>query len=155
MSIVSVEAYWHAFLATVPLDSRYHYREYVADQFGDSPEQADELGQLILNGTKTGTCTSLWQWEAEGKPIPQPGWITVVLNGKNEPLCIIEDTEVFVCRFRDVDEEFAYAEGEGDRSLEHWREARIRYFSSTLPKIGRVFNEDMPLVCEHFKVIYK
>ncbi len=152
----SVDAYWHRFLGTRSLlDSTYHHKEYVAEQFGDTPELADELGKLILEGVKTGTSSSLWEWEAENKLIPEPGLITIVLNGKQEPLCIIEDTEVYVCRFFDVDEEFAYSEGEGDRSLEQWRDAHISYFSRTLPRIGKKFNEDMPLVCERFKVIYK
>jgi len=29
------------------------------------------------------------------------------------------------------------------------------FFSRTLPKIGRAFAEDMPLVCERFRLIYR
>ncbi|MEW6405418.1 MAG: ASCH domain-containing protein [Chloroflexota bacterium] len=155
MKIDTIDAYWHSFLAKLPVHSNYHYKPYAAEQFGHSPELADVLGGLILSGAKTGTCSSLWEWEAEGKMIPQPGLITIVLNSRDEPLCIIEDTEVYVTRFRDVDDEFAEAEGEGDLSLDYWREAHTRYFSRILPKIGRDFREDMPVVCERFKVIYK
>jgi len=116
---------------------------------------AEELGQLVVSGIKTGTCSALWEWEAEGNPIPQPGLITIVLDGHGNPLCIIETTEVVVCRFNVVDDEFANAEGEGDLSLEYWRKAHINFFSRVLPKIGKEFSEDMPLVCERFRVIYK
>ncbi|NEQ26775.1 MAG: ASCH domain-containing protein, partial [Microcoleus sp. SIO2G3] len=44
--------------------------------------------------------------------------------------------------------------GEGDRSLEYWREAHWRYFSRVLPKIGKEPTIDMLLVCERFKVVY-
>jgi uncharacterized protein YhfF len=54
-----------------------------------------------------------------------------------------------------VDEEFAYSEGEGDRSLEYWRKAHIRYFKRVLSKIKKEFSEEMPIVCERFKVVYK
>jgi uncharacterized protein YhfF len=54
-----------------------------------------------------------------------------------------------------VDKDFAREEGEGDLSLQYWREAHRRFFSRSLPKIGRAFSEDMLLVCERFRLIYK
>jgi len=149
------QSYWQKFLATLPADSQYHARQYVAEGWGDGPQLADELGTLIVQGIKTGTCSALWEWEAEGNPIPQKGLITIVLDGKDEPLCIVETIEVFTCNYNEVDAEFARAEGEGDLSLEYWRAAHKRFFSRTLPKIGKEFSEKMPLVCERFKLIYK
>ena len=46
---------------------------YIAEGWGDSPQMADELGELIVQGTKTATCSALWEWEAEGNPIPKTG----------------------------------------------------------------------------------
>jgi len=89
------------------------------------------------------------------KAHPQPGWLTIVLNGQDQPICIIETTEVLACHFDAVDEEFAQAEGEGDLSLEYWREAHKKFFSRTLPNIDKEFSEDMPVVCERFKLIHK
>jgi uncharacterized protein YhfF len=83
------------------------------------------------------------------------GLKTVVLGGDGRPLCIIETTEVEIRRFDEVDEDFAREEGEGDLSLEYWRRAHERFFSRNLPKIGRVFSEGMPLVCERFRVIHR
>jgi uncharacterized protein YhfF len=155
MNESNIERYWYAFLSSLPANSKYFGKTYVAEGFGDTPKLADELGQLIASGIKTGTCSALWEWEAEGKAIPQPGWISIVLDGLGQPICIIETTEVSVSRFNAVDEEFARAEGEGDLSLEYWREAHTKFFSRVLPKIGRQFSENMPLVCERFKLIYK
>ena len=155
MKKTSIEAYWNKFLASLPFEVPLHNKSYEAERFGDTPALADELGQLIVTGMKTGTCSALWEWEAEGKPIPQPGQLTVILDGRDKPLCIIETTEVFACRFNAVDEEFAEAEGEGDLSLQYWRETHRRVFTRTLPKIGKEFSEEMPLVCERFRVIYK
>ncbi len=155
MNETGIEDYWYAFLSTLPSNSLYFEKTYIAERFGDTPKIADELGQLVVSGIKTGTCSALWEWEAEEKLIPHPGLVTIVLDGKDQPICIIETTEVSVSRFSMADEEFAQAEGEGDLSLEYWREAHIKYFSRTLPKIGMEFNENMPLVCERFRVIYK
>jgi uncharacterized protein YhfF len=123
--------------------------------WGDGPEMADELGALIAAGTKTATCSSLWEWEAEGESIPETGTVTIVLNGRGEPLCIVETVEVTVRKYNEVDAEFARREGEGDLSLDYWREAHRNFFSRYLPRIGKEFSEEMPLVCERFRLIYK
>jgi uncharacterized protein YhfF len=155
MTEETIKAYWQKFLSILPADSPYQSKSYVAEGWGDSPEMADELGGLIAQGTKTGTCSALWEWETEGNPIPEVGLVTIVLNGKGEPLCIVETIEVFIRKYNEVDADFARAEGEGDLSLEYWREAHRNFFSRTLPKIGKEFSEEMPLVCERFRVIYK
>lgn len=147
--------YWNAFLAGLSPLSSYYGKRYILERFGDNRKLADELGQLVLDGIKTATSSALWKWETEGMLIPQPGLISIILNGKDQPICIIETTEVYVCRFNAVDEEFARSEGEGDLSLEYWRESHKHFFSRILPRIEKKFSEEMPLVCERFRVIYK
>jgi len=154
MTKETVKNYWEQFLASLPPDSPYHSKTYVAEGWGDSPEMADDLGALIAKGIKTATCSALWEWEAEGNPIPKEGYITIALDGRGEPLCIVETVEISLRKYNEVDAEFARAEGEGDLSLNYWREAHKNYFSRVLSKVGKEFSEDMPLVCERFRVIY-
>jgi uncharacterized protein YhfF len=149
-----VERFWRAYLETLPEGSPARDETYEAWAFGDGPELADELGALVLTGRKTATCSALWEVEAGEETMARVGDKSVILGGRGEPLCVIETTEVAVRRFDEVDGWFAYEEGEGDRSLEYWRGAHRRFFERTLPGIGRRFSEDMPLVCERFRVIY-
>ena len=151
----TIEAYWQTFLSTLPEDSPYRATSYFKGGYGDSPELADELIQLILTGGKTATCGSLWEWEAEGKPLPKVGDIWVEPDGNGNPVCITETVEVTIRKYNEVDADFARAEGEGDLSLDYWREAHRNFFSRILPKIGKEFSEDMPLLCERFRVIHK
>lgn len=155
MTSEMIKEYWDGFLASLPADSPYRKSSYVAEGWGDSPELADELGALIVQGTKTATCSAVWEWEIEENPIPEAGLITVALDGGGQPLCIVETVEVTVRKYNQVDTDFARDEGEGDLSLDYWREAHRSYFSRVLRKIGRGFSEEMPLVCERFRVIYK
>jgi len=155
MTQETVKNYWEHFLSSLPLDSPYRSKSYVAEAWGDSPEMADELGALIVQGIKTATCSALWEWEAEGNPIPEAGLLTIALDGCGEPLCIVETVEVSIRKYNEVDAEFARAEGEGDLSLNYWREAHRNFFSRVLPKVGKEFSEEMPLVCERFRVIHK
>ncbi|MBE9169316.1 ASCH domain-containing protein [Pleurocapsales cyanobacterium LEGE 06147] len=61
------------------------------------------MAQLVLSGIKTATCSALWQWEAEGSDLPEVGLKTIVLDGNNHSVCIIETTEVTVRAFSEVD----------------------------------------------------
>ena len=155
MTDEAINAYWQRFLATRPTDTPYHSRSYVAEGWGDGPAMADELGALIAQGIKTATCSALWEWEVEGNPIPQKGLITIALDGRGQPLCILETVEITIRKYNEVDSDFAREEGEGDLSLSYWREAHKNYFSRVLPKVGKEFSEEMPLVCERFKLIHK
>ncbi len=146
--------FWEQFLAHYPELASYQERPYWVEAFGDSPELADELAGLVRSGVKTATCSSLWEWQAEGLSPPEVGAITIVLDGLGVPACIIETLAVDVVPFNQVDPDFAAAEGEGDRSLQYWREAHWRFFTRTLAKIGRQPSPDMPLVCEKFRLIY-
>jgi uncharacterized protein YhfF len=147
--------YWHQFQTSLPPDSPYRAKAYVAEGWGDSPQLADELGALIVQGSKTATCSALWEWEEERNPIPKTGYLTIALDGRGEPLCIVETIEISIRKYNEVDPDFAREEGEGDLSLDYWREAHRNYFSRVLKKLGKEFSEDMPLVCERFRVIYR
>jgi uncharacterized protein YhfF len=119
------------------------YRGLRSFAFGDSPDLADELLELVLKGVKTATCST------EDEPnLSTPGERWIVLDGRGDPRCVIESTEVVFRRYSEVDATFAYDEGEGDRSLAYWREAHRRYFG----RMGR-FSEDMMLMCERFRLV--
>ena len=150
-----VKKYWQSYLDSLPPNTPSKNMQYVAEYFGDLPDLANELATLIVADTKTATCSALWEWEADGDPLPDVGHKTIVLDGALRPLCIIETTEVTVQPYNQVDAQFAFEEGEGDRSLKYWRQAHWRFFSRSLPKIGKEPTQDMPLVCERFKVVYR
>lgn len=154
MSKESVEAYWQAYLAARSEDASVD-STYMVEQFGDHGQLADELAQLVLAGTKTATCSALWEWQAEGSALPEVGLKTIVLDSNPQPLCIIETIEVTIRAFNKVDAQFVYDEGEDDRSLESWSKEHWKYFSRVLPQIGKEPNPEMLLVCERFRVVYQ
>jgi uncharacterized protein YhfF len=149
-----LEQYWQTYIAGLP-DNSSSCESYEVHQFGDSSTLADELSTLILKGTKTATCSALWEWEAEGINLPEIGTKKIVLDGNGNPICIIETTEIVIQSFSEVDAQFAYEEGENDRSLESWRKEHWQYFSRVLPEIGKEPTPEMLLVCERFRVVYK
>ena len=121
--------------------------------FGDSKELADELAELVRTGLKTATCSALWSYQDEQKPLPRTGELSIVIDGSGVPVAVIEIVEVFIAAFNAVSEHFAYEEGEGDRSLAYWREAHRNFFRRQRFK-DRSFNEEMPLVCKRFRLSF-
>jgi uncharacterized protein YhfF len=63
-------------------------------------------------------------------------------------------TEVEVVPFDEVSAEHAHLEGEGDRSLAHWRKVHERLFTEHAAH-GHGFSRDMPVVLQRFAVLYR
>ena len=148
-------AYLQKYLDTLPPDAPQRTAPTDACQFGDFPELADELGSLIVAGTKTATCGAVCAYAAEGSPLPTAGLLTVVLAGSDEPLCIIETTEAVTRPFNAVDAQFAYEEGEDDRTLSVLAPRALEILLPRPPRdYGLEPTEDMPLICERFRVVY-
>jgi len=151
----AVKTYWQQYLATLPEEHPHRQKSYEAWGFGDSPRMADELGALVRDGTKTATASLIWEYEFDGDPLPQLGEISIILDGQDQPMCIIETTELRQLPFNEVDAAFAYDEGEGERTLEQWRTDHWNYFGRSCKRIGRERSETMPVLCERFRLIYK
>lgn len=120
--------------------------------FGADPEQADRLLQLVLDGVKTATASAQWDYQVEGEALPSPGDLSIILDGADHPRALIRTTEVRVAPFDEVDADHAYAEGEGDRSLEQWRAVHEEFFTRHAGH-DRGFSTEMPVVLERFKVL--
>lgn len=112
--------------------------------FGDGPELADELLGLILAGLKTATC-----WDAaEGLKGSKVGKRWVAEDGAGQPRAVLETIELAQRRFNEVDAQFAFEEGEDDRTLESWRREHQTYFTR-----NGGFAPDMTLWCERFRLV--
>lgn len=101
---------------------------------------------------KTATASSLWDYQYADDPIPKVGELSIILDGRGIPRVLIETTSVEVMPFEEVSASHAYAEGEGDRTLKHWREVHEHYWR-TYSESPRGFEPGMPVVCEHFQVL--
>nr|WP_321455065.1 ASCH domain-containing protein [uncultured Cohaesibacter sp.] len=115
---------------------------------GDTPELADELLALVLSGRKTASCDSLLLMQKENIPLPKVGDKYMLLDGRQRPAAVIETIAVVICRFDEVDEDFARSEGEGDLSYAYWRQGHEDYFTR-----NGGFSPDMKLVCERFRLL--
>jgi uncharacterized protein YhfF len=96
----------------------------------------------VLRGEKTATAGLLDPDEDDGKP----GDRCLLLGFDDEPVGIVELTEVRVVPAGGIDQQFARDEGEGFESLDEWREAHERFFERPLP-------DDTPIVAIRFRLV--
>jgi uncharacterized protein YhfF/GNAT superfamily N-acetyltransferase len=122
--------------------------------FGDSETLADDLAALVLSGVKQATAGLAWAFEHESRPLPRPGDLSIVTDGRQRALGVIETTAVEVVPFDEVDADFARAEGEDDGTLASWRRHHTAFFGRECARIGREPGPKMPVVCERFRLIH-
>jgi len=125
--------------------------EYDAWAFGDD---ADKLADLVRRGIKTGTSSAYPLYGAENESLPETSGYSVILDSKDEAVCIIENTKVYVVPFCEVSSDHAFKEGEGDRSLSYWRKVHEAFFTACMQEAGLAFDENMMVVCEEFRMVY-
>jgi uncharacterized protein YhfF len=150
-----VEEFWQSFLQTLPSPQEREQAKYQAWAFGNTPQLADRLGELVQRGVKTATAALEWVFDEGKEPRPVVGDYSIIVGAQGQPLCIIQTTEVYVVPFSEVDPEQAYLEGEGDRSLAYWAEVHWSYFKEECRLLGRTPDARMPIVCERFRLVYK
>lgn len=151
MSTAKLEQFWSEARAAVPTLPTELPEAWA---FGASTEHADELLALVIEGTKTGTASALWDIEAEEESVPEVDELSIILDGRGHPWAAIITTAVTIVPFNEVSAEHAHSEGEGDRTLEDWREIHERFWRRH-GQGPRGFAEDMPIVCERFRIVFR
>ena len=150
----SVLEMWEKYLRSIGEDPEGTDLTYESWYFCDNEEDANELAQLVLEGTKRATASLYRSYEFENEKVPEVGQHVIITDWNGIAKCIIKSSKVTILPFRDITEEHARIEGEGDKSLKYWREGHIRFFTRECQVMGLEFNEDMLVVFEEFKVVY-
>lgn len=148
----SVKNFWRDFCAENPQVKASE--PYQVWYFGLGSRDAAELCNLVLQGVKTATASLPWEYKHKPEDAPVVGGHSVVTNYEGVPQCILRTTELRVLPFNEVDEQFAFDEGEGDQSLDYWRQVHWDYFSRRCAEIRRDPSNTMPVNCERFELLY-
>lgn len=80
--------------------------------------------------------------------------LSLALDGTATPRALLRTTDVRVGPLSSVDHQFAWDEGEGERTRDSWLRDHIPFFERTLPADGLVFSLDMATVFERFELVY-
>ena len=122
--------------------------------FYDSEKDANEAADLVVKGSKIARSLSLLGIQSRKEPLPKIGDFLVVTDWEGKAKCIIRITSVKLKPYFSIDETYAKKEGEGDKSLLHWKKTHWEYYSRELAEFNRLPRESMIVVCQEFEKVY-
>ena len=148
----SVEILWNNYIADNPENKNMEIP--ISFYFCDNEIDADDCAQLVVKGIKRATATSLWWYEKNNEPLPRIGDKYIVTDWNGNAKAIIETIKIEQVPYNKITSEFAEIEGEGDKSLEYWKQVHKEYYTREMKPFNEQFDENMIIVCEHFKTVY-
>jgi uncharacterized protein YhfF len=112
------------------------------------------LADLVFAGIKRATASLVRDYEEGREPTPRFGDFIIMPDGEGRPRFIWRTTEVTVKPLSQVDEAFAWDEGEGDRTRDCWLDAHRRYFARQATREGVEMDDEILTVFERFEVVW-
>ncbi len=78
----------------------------------------------------------------------------VIVDSAGRAACIVRINSVETRPFHAVDAEFAFTEGEGDRSLAYWQDTHRTFFEREALQGGFTFDDDSMVVLQRFDIVW-
>ncbi|MBP3611027.1 MAG: ASCH domain-containing protein [Lachnospiraceae bacterium] len=147
------EELWRKFCHEMKIDEATPYEAWA---FSNENGIGDNLLDLVLRGRKFGTASAYDEYVEENalNELPEIGDYSVLLRSNGEAVCVIRNYDVYIRPFESVPPFHAYAEGEGDGSLQTWKDIHTKFFVPRLQLIDKPLNEKSLIVCEKFTLEY-
>lgn len=146
-----VVAFWQKFIAENNLPANLSYSAW---SFGNDSQMADDLLALVLANKKHATSSYYDLYVVSGEALPQEDQYNVLLDGAGVAKAIIKNRFVECLPFSQVTKAHAYLEGEGNQTLEYWRNVHRPFFMEEANQFGLNFAESSLVVVEIFDLVY-
>lgn len=147
-----IEQYWKLFQKEYPEFSKKDIPPSYF--FCDNQKDADECAELVVQKIKQATSPSVWWFTKNQEEFPKVGDLAIITNWEGEPKAIIRTIQIAAVKLKDITPEYAYREGEGDRSLEYWMQVHLEYYSREMKEYSESPDEEMEILCEYFETIF-
>jgi len=144
--------FWQACRTALPAETEG--QAYRTRQFGNNPEIARQLLELILAREKTGTFAVDWEFDSRPGERPSPGDLFVITDHAGVPGALVRITATEVVPFDQISERHVQCEGPALRAVVPWRQVHWDYWTRTLGEIGREPAADMPILYQEFELLY-
>jgi uncharacterized protein YhfF len=119
-------------------------------ELGTPGEMRTWLNGLVLDGSKRATA-GLYQADYldEGEELEVPGERLALVDSDGGFVAEVEVTAASLVPLSAVTWEFAEAEGEGFRSVDHWREVHTRFWAAA----GNEVTDESIVTCVSFRLV--
>lgn len=98
-------------------------------ELGGPGRMRAELNELVLAGRKTATAGLLARYVAEGEPPEHVGERLVLVDDHGARMGVVRIDRVEQARLADVTRDVVVAEGEGEVTVQQWREDHLRFWA--------------------------
>ncbi|UII81373.1 ASCH domain-containing protein [Flagellimonas sp. CMM7] len=123
--------------------------------FCDNEKDANTCADLACKDVKRATSHSLLALQLRKEELPKIGDFAVVTDWSGKAKCIIRTTSVKLVPYFAIHSEHARLEGEGDKSIEHWKKTHWDYYTRELSEFNRIPLESMIVVFERFEKVFQ
>ncbi|PQJ16075.1 ASCH domain-containing protein [Aureicoccus marinus] len=148
----SAEALWKEFVAKYPAYRTARPKRIF--HFYDTEEAANSAVDRLGQGTKRAYSQALLKLQLEKEEYPHIGSIAIATDWEGHAQYVLQTTSMKFLPLFSIHEEHARLEGEGDKSLKHWRKTQWQIWARQLAKHGRIPKVPMMVVFERFEKLY-
>jgi 5-formyltetrahydrofolate cyclo-ligase len=145
-------AFWDEWRAGLPPSKRPR-RAFVEAGFAGNRRATDALIRLYLSGRKTAGSGLVRDYRTAGDPLPRRGNHWIVLDGRGRPRLLLRTVRVEFSVFGRLPARIARAEGEGDRTVAHWKRVHRRLYAPFLARWGIDDLDAAEVVTETFRLL--
>jgi uncharacterized protein YhfF len=117
-------------------------------EIGSPGAMRQRLNQLILDGRKRATAGLLVEYVREDEELETAGELLALVDDDTKRVASVVVVDVETMPFIEVPWAFAQEEGEGDESLEEWREGHRRFWTAD----GESIDDQTPVVLIWFEL---
>lgn len=150
----AAKEYWAQYLNSIPQQTRPQ-NPFVEAAYAGTKDTTDELIALFLTGRKTAGSSLVIDYELNDEPLPVIGNFWIILNSISEPKLIVKTVGVERNLFKEIPQRVVIAEGEGDLSVEYWKQVHSQFFLPFLEEWGVENLEEAEVITEYFEIVYK
>jgi len=118
-------------------------------EIGSPGAMRRRLNHLILDGYKRATAGLLLDYVRENEELELVGELLALVDDETQRIATVVVVDVMTVPFIEVPWAFARAEGEGDESLEGWREGHRRFWTAE----GEIIDDQTPVVLIWFELV--
>jgi uncharacterized protein YhfF len=118
-------------------------------EIGSRGAMRQRLNRLILDGLKRATAGLLLEYVKEDEELESEGELLALVDDDTKRIATVIVTRVATVPFIEVPWKFAQAEGEGDETIEEWREGHRRFWNAE----GGEIDDQTPIVLIWFELV--